>query len=160
MCCGVINITATGQNNTPHLDGKILLLIIELDGVCRAEFLACPAFSLLKEDTVFRVNGIFEWDGLGIFYVGGLALGQSGFIFVYDLFRALFRTHAAGDTFVRIHITRVLGELDFKIPLFSGYTLNFCKSEQLDVDVPADLDQFRRDNSHRAIISRECLVQL
>jgi hypothetical protein len=32
--------------------------------------------------------------------------------------------------------------------------------DQFDVQVPADLDQFRRDNSHGTIVGRKRLVQL
>jgi hypothetical protein len=36
----------------------------------------------------------------------------------------------------------VLQDLDFKVSLLSGNSLYLRQGKQLDVDVPADLDQF------------------
>jgi len=36
----------------------------------------------------------------------------------------------------------MLDHLDFKISFFSGNVADFGKGKQLDIDVPADLDQF------------------
>jgi len=37
----------------------------------------------------------------------------------------------------------LLYQLDFKIACFATNILNFGKGQKFDVDVPADLDQFR-----------------
>ena len=37
---------------------------------------------------------------------------------------------------------------------------DFRQSDKFNIDVPADLDQFRRNNSHGAVIGGKCLVQL
>jgi hypothetical protein len=37
---------------------------------------------------------------------------------------------------------------------------DLCKGQQLDVEMPADLDQFRGDNSHGAVIGGKRLVEL
>jgi hypothetical protein len=129
MCCRIIDVTAAGKYDPTHANGEILLLIIEFYGVGRAEFFTGPAFALFKKDAIFLVYSILEWDGLCIFYKGCLAFNQSCFIFVGDLFRAFFSTHAAGDTFVHINIARMLDKLDFKISLFPGYAFDFCEGE-------------------------------
>jgi hypothetical protein len=54
----------------------------------------------------------------------------------------------------------VLSNRDLKVTLFSCNALDIGKGYQLYVNVPADLDQFRRDNSHGAVIGGEGLVQL
>jgi hypothetical protein len=42
----------------------------------------------------------------------------------------------------------------------AGDLFNFGQGMKLYIDVPADLDQFRRDNSHGTIIRGKRLVQL
>jgi hypothetical protein len=54
----------------------------------------------------------------------------------------------------------MLKDLHVKIALFSMDPHNFRKSHQLNVEMPADLDQFGRENSHGAVIGGECLVEL
>ena len=68
----IIDITAAGKYDPPHFDRKILLLIIKLYGVGRAEFFTGPAFALVQKDAIFLVYGVLEGDGLGIFYKGCL----------------------------------------------------------------------------------------
>jgi hypothetical protein len=53
-----------------------------------------------------------------------------------------------------------LDNRDFKIALFAFNALDISKGYQLYVNVPADLDQFRRDNSHGAVVGGKGLVQL
>jgi hypothetical protein len=44
--------------------------------------------------------------------------------------------------------------------MLSFDTVNFSKRQDLDIWMPADLDQFGRENSHRTVICGECLVKL
>jgi hypothetical protein len=43
----------------------------------------------------------------------------------------------------RIYITGVAGQSDFEIPRSPINTLHFAVGDDIDVQVPADLDQFR-----------------
>jgi len=54
----------------------------------------------------------------------------------------------------------VLDQVDLKIACFTADAVHFRQGQQFDIDVPADLDQFRRNNSHGTVIGRECFVQL
>jgi hypothetical protein len=54
----------------------------------------------------------------------------------------------------------VVLHLDLKPPLLPLDICDLCKGQQLDVEMPADLDQFGGDNSHGAVIGREGLVEL
>ena len=92
--------------------------------------------------------------------VDGLAFGQAAVIGVGDLFGAFFGTLAAGDAFVHIHEPRVLSQADLKISRFAGNAAHLGKRQQFDIDIPADLDQLGRDNSHGAVIGGECFIQL
>jgi hypothetical protein len=92
---------------------------------------------------LLRVDGILERHCLGILDINRLAVGQPAVIGIGNFFGAFFRAQAAGNTFFRIYIARLLDQLDFKIACFTTNILNFAKRQKFDVDVPADLDQFR-----------------
>ena len=47
-----------------------------------------------------------------------------------------------------------------KAAFFTGNGLDFGVGDQIDIQVPADLDQLGRDNSHRAFVGGKGLVQL
>jgi hypothetical protein len=54
----------------------------------------------------------------------------------------------------------VLGDIHGKISFLSGDTGDLGKGKKLYIDVPADLDQFRRNNSHGTVIGGKRLIQL
>jgi hypothetical protein len=114
-----------------------------VDGVGGADFFTVAAFSLGQLDAVFGVNGIFQRNGLGVFDIDGLSFPHGRIVFIVHLFGTFFRAGPAGDTFVRVHITGMLQNADLKIARFPLKGGDFRKCEQLNVDVPADLDQFR-----------------
>jgi hypothetical protein len=89
-----------------------------------------------------------------------LSFSQTLVVFIIHLSGTFFRTQPAGNTLVNIYVAGVLDNRDFKIALFPFNSLDIGKGYQLYVNVPADLDQFGRDNSHGAVVGREGLVQL
>ena len=88
------------------------------------------------------INGILQGHGLGILHMGRVTLVQTHVVFVVNLLGAPFRTGAAGNAFVCVDVSGVRSDAYGKISANAGYFLNFGKSEKLNVDVPADLDQF------------------
>jgi hypothetical protein len=80
------------------------------------------------------------------------------FILAFDGtdFGAFAATRALGG----IHITRLLQKLYREISRLTGNLLNFRQGQKLDIQVPADLDQLGRDNSHRAVVCGEGFVEL
>jgi len=48
---------------------------------------------------------------------------------------------------------------DFEISFSAFNLINFGTSNKVDVKMPADLDQFGRDNSHCTIVGGECFIQ-
>jgi hypothetical protein len=54
----------------------------------------------------------------------------------------------------------MLDQGDLKIAFLSGNGGDFRQGVELDIDVPADLDQFGRDNSHGTIVGGEGLIEL
>jgi hypothetical protein len=53
----------------------------------------------------------------------------------------------------------MLDHLHREVPRFTAHVCNFRKGQELNVEMPADLDPFGRDNSHGAVIGGEGLVQ-
>jgi hypothetical protein len=81
-------------------------------------------------------------------------------VLIRNFRRALRRAIAAGDALFHVDKTGAFGDGDSEVALTAGYGLDIGKSMELDILMPADLDQFGRDYSHRAIIRRKGLVQL
>jgi hypothetical protein len=53
-----------------------------------------------------------------------------------------------------------LNDFNFKISLFPGNAFHLGEGQEFNVEMPADLDQFGRENSHGTVIGGEGLVQL
>ena len=68
-------------------------------------------------------------------------------------------TYPATRTFIRVNVARVVDQRNRKIAgaTRNGFYLTIC--DQVYVQVLADLDQFRRNNSHGTIIGGESLVE-
>jgi len=118
------HLTPRCNNDSPCLDGQLSLLILEIDGLGRTELLAHLAFPFGEEDTIDRVNGIFQRNRLGIFDVDRLSFAKACIIFVVDLRWTFFSTETTGNAFRRIHIARLLNQLDLKISHLSGDALH------------------------------------
>ena len=88
------------------------------------------------------------------------SLGKTRIIFTINFSWALLSTEAAGNTFRRVYIAWGLNDFDFKISLFPGNAFHLGEGQELNVEMPADLDQFGRKDSHGAVIGGEGLVQL
>jgi hypothetical protein len=54
----------------------------------------------------------------------------------------------------------MLDNIHLKITFFSRNIFHFTQRKQLDIDMPADLDQFWGKNSHGTIIRGKGLIQL
>jgi hypothetical protein len=74
--------------------------------------------------------------------------------------RAVFNTGTAPGAQIHLNASGALFDFDLEI---AGVALDAFKiriGDQFDVQMPADLDQYRGDNSHRTVIGGKCLVQL
>jgi len=63
-------------------------------------------------------------------------------------------------TLDQVNIAGVVDKGYFKVSGFTFNALYLATRNQLDIDMPADLDQFGRDYSHGTIICGEGLIQL
>jgi hypothetical protein len=74
--------------------------------------------------------------------------------------RTVFNTCAASGTQVHVDAAGALSDFDLEIPCrtFDSFKIRVC--DQFDVQMPADLDEDGRNNSHRTVIGRKGLIQL
>jgi hypothetical protein len=105
------------------------------------------------------LDGKSAGDGLRIFLVRGPARGQALIVFARQLYRAGFCTIPTGRALGCVNVARGLSKGDLEVSLAPGDLLDFSARDQVDVQMPADLDQFRRNNSHGTVIGRKGLVQ-
>ena len=68
-------------------------------------------------------------------------------------------TIAAARTLIKVNVTGFIGQSNRKVPWFTVNTFYLTVCNQVDVDMPADLDQFGRNYSHGTVIGREGLVK-
>ena len=78
----------------------------------------------------------------------------------FQFHRTVFHATPAAGAKLHIDEARLFADLYLKTAFFPGDAFNFGESEQLNIDMPADLDQFGGDDSHRAIVGRESLIKL
>ncbi len=74
--------------------------------------------------------------------------------------RAVFYAGRTTRAFVLYNVSGLLDQGYPKISCLSLYTVNFSIGQDLYIRMPADLDQFGRQNSHGAVIGGKGLVKL
>jgi len=142
ICMRVKGFEPGGQNDRSHLNLMSFFLLIKIHSIRRAEFLTGSAFPLFKIDTVIRVNHIFEGHSLGILDIGCLAFRKTLIVFIIHLAGAFFSAYSAGNTFSHIHIARAFTDGHCKMPSLAFNGFHIRQSDEIDVQMPADLDQF------------------
>jgi hypothetical protein len=102
--------------------------------------------------TIPLVDHIAAGDGLGVRLVGGLSGTNTLVELTGHGHRANLGTiSTAGATF-KVNVARLSFNGDLESPHLTGYTLHLCEGEQFDIQMPADLDQLGRDNSHGTVV--------
>jgi hypothetical protein len=99
-------------------------------------------------------------NGLGVFFINGFSKRQAPVLFVRHLDGADLGAFPATGTFGKIHIPGFLADFCPEIARLPFQCQNFRSGFQLDVQMPADLDQFGRDDSHGTVIGGKRFVQL
>ena len=87
--------------------------------------------------------GVGAWNGLSVFLEYGFALRKSFIIFAGAADGANLRTVPAAGTFRKVYKTRLLVNRGCKISWIAIKCFDFRVCNELNVQVPADLDQFR-----------------
>jgi len=98
--------------------------------------------------------------GLGILLVNSLSYGKALIVAVPRFDGAYLGAFAAARALGHIYVSGMLEHARLEVPFFPIQFQEFCRRKQFDVQVPADLDQFGRDDSHGAVIGGKCLVEL
>jgi len=98
--------------------------------------------------------------GLGVFLEGSLSFGQTLIIFTWQYDRTHLGTIAARSTSGDVNITRGLTDSDLKISRLTLNRFHIRQGNEIDVQMPADLDQFGGNNSHGTVVGGKGLVQL
>jgi len=133
--------------------------LTEIDGLILTDAFANTAFLLFQVNTAFidirdQGNGLSEVD-------------MDGFILRYFLIklirvfdRAVFYTGRTARALALNDIPGLPRQRDPEISCLSFDTVNLCIRQDLDVGMPADLDQFGCEYSHGAVIGGKGLVKL
>ena len=156
---GVERLGAGCQNDSTDFQLMDLFPLGKINSTRLAGFLAGPTFPFFEIDTVLWINHILERDRLGILEISGLTFTQSLIELIVHLPWAFARTHTTGDALVHSYIAGTFSKGCPEMACFTFEGFNVCHGKQLNIGVPADLDQFGRKNSQGAIVGWESLIQ-
>jgi len=132
---------------------------MQINGLVLAHARTNLTFSLFKVKAVF-MDIRDQGNGLRKVYVDGFICRQVLIVWIRDLDGAVLDTGPTARAIFLDNVPGLFVQGDLEVSCFSFYSANFCIGQNLYVGMPADLDQFRRENSHGAIIGGIGLVQL
>ena len=81
-------------------------------------------------------------------------------VWIRDFKRAVLYTGRTTGAFFLYNVSGLFIQGDLEVSCLPFYTVNFSIGQDLYVGMPADLDQFGREYSHRTVIGGIGLVQL
>ncbi len=152
---------AGGQDDVADLDGQDLVLLIEVDGVGRAEFLAGLAGALDVIGAVDIVDDRVLGHGLREGSIDRLAVSQAGLEDIVDDFlRAFLPADAAAGAVLGLDIAGALLDGDGEIADIPIHFLDLGIGQQGDVGVVANLNHLGCQDAGRAVEGGEGLVKL
>jgi hypothetical protein len=105
-------------------------------------------------------NAESSGDRLGVLFENGFAFGQALVVFIGQGDGANLDALAATGAFRQIDEAGLLVDGSAKVSRIPFEIQKFGIGEQFDIQMPADLDQFGGNNSHRTIVGGKRLVQL
>jgi hypothetical protein len=147
------------QNDRSDLYFFFLRCLLQIYCFVLADRFANTTFLLFEIETAF-VNVGNERNRLGEVYMDGFIIGYFLIILVRILRGAIFYTGSTTCAFVFKNIPWLLRQGHLEVSCFSFYTVYLSVGEDLNIWVPADLDQLGCENSHGTVISWKGLVQL
>ena len=89
------------------------------------------------------LDGKGAGDGLGIFFVGGLPVAHALIVFIGQDNGAYLLAVTARCTLGFVDISGIFSDGNLKISPGPLHVLDFSTGNQINVQMPADLDQFR-----------------
>ena len=147
------------QNDRPNIDLPLLRCLFQVYGVVLTYPFANTALILFQIKAAF-INIRDQGNGLSEVYMDGFVLRYLLIVLIRVFDREIFYTGGTTRAFVLQNIPGLLDQLYLEVSYVPFYTVNFSVGEDLYVGMPADLDQFRREYSHGAVIGGKGLVQL
>jgi hypothetical protein len=117
-------------------------------------------FTESATDAQVSIDGIGKGYGLRIKNGCGGPLIKTAVVFIYTVYWARLAALTATGAYIRINVTGVVPQYRTETTgrTFQGF--DFRVGNDVDIQVPADLDQFRGNDSHGAIIRRKGFIQL
>ena len=156
----VKHLVSGSQDDGPGLDFKPLRFLIEIDRVMFADTLADRTFFILQIKAGFRVYIGNQRNRLGKIDMDGFVQRKILIIGIRDFYRTVLYTGTTTRAVVLDNVSGLFNQGDLEVSCFPFYTINFSIGQDLDIGMPADLDQFGREYSHGAVIGGKGLVQL
>jgi hypothetical protein len=130
------------EDDRSDIDGSNLFLLAEIDCPGRAELLAGSTFPFFKVDTMGAVNGVFQGNGLWILHIGRFAGVQSLIKGIFHLSRTFLGANPTRNTLIHINVAWELPQRYRKTSRFPLQIFYLRQGMKLNIQVPADLDQF------------------
>jgi len=152
-------LEARGEDDGAHVDLFLSRLLVEIDGVVLTDRLADAAFLFFQVEAALVYVGD-ERDGLREVDVDRLVHRYVLVVLVRVLRRAVLHADGAARALVFLDIAGFPQECYVEVSRLALHTVNLGVGEHFDVGMPADLDQLGCENSHRAVVGREGLVEL
>jgi hypothetical protein len=156
----VEDLKARRKDDRPHLHFKLLWLLEKIDRVLFANPGANRTFPFPEEKATFGVYISDKRNGLGKIDMDGLAQREALIVWILNLDRTVVDTGRATRAFALDDISGLLDEGDTEVSSVSFHPVDFGVAQDFYVRIPADLDQFGREDSHGAVIGRKGLVKL
>jgi hypothetical protein len=160
MSSGIESSKTQGQDEGAHRNFAFRIGLGKVHRSGGAELLAGSTGALHKMEANVSINGILQGNCLGVKNIRGFSETKSQVKGIGHLDFTFLGTQAAGNTFIRVNVTGPPLQLHVKPTRLSGYPGDFREGVELDVVMPADLDQLGRQNSHGAVIGGKGLIQL
>ena len=109
------------EDDGAHIQLNIACLLVEIDRLGQADFLAFPAFFSRQVETGLLVNKVEGWYALGIIDVGRPPIGKAFVVLILYLDGAVGCAGAAGCTQILIDVSGVPANLYGEI---AGFTID------------------------------------
>jgi len=150
----------TGQGQLLHDDVQGLLILALFHHMGVALHILTGRAGHATRGLVRLLHRKGTWYGLGVLLVNRGPITKGLVILTGQGNRAGLDTLPAGSTLVEINVPGFLFYGNLEVAFGTFYLVNFCTCDQVDIQMPADLDQFGGNNSHGTVIGGKRFIQL
>jgi hypothetical protein len=147
------------HDDGPYFYFFLLGLLIQIYGIVLTYCFTDTTFTLFKIKTTF-VNIGDKGNCLCKVHMDSLIHRYFLIVLIRIFYRAVFHADGTTRALVFPNVPWLFNQRYVEVSCFPFYPVNFAIGQNLDVGMPADLDQLGRQYSHGAVIGREGLVKL